>query len=69
MTDDEKRISFTATIDLPDGRSLYVSVDIPETHPASGKDLGEHAEIASIGLGAMLRCIKSGDARRDEVPF
>lgn len=73
-------ISFTSTIDFPDGRRIYVSIEVPPEHEAGlpWKYVGENSEIAHMAavraMGLMLR----GDEDRakdrsdpdfHEVPF
>lgn len=71
--------SFAATIDLPDGRRINVSIDVPGDHASTREwpDFAEHSEIAQMAashaLGVMRRADESRArrARRaaEEVPF
>jgi hypothetical protein len=67
----EKTLSFTSSVDLPDGRHIYVSIEIPATNAAGlpRRDIGEHTEIAQIGAAAVLNNLLRADAARDEAPF
>lgn len=65
-------INFTSSIDLPDGRRIYVSIDVPEGHPSLAEegDLLDNTEYAQMGVAHVLRILRSGDhhraRRRDE---
>lgn len=71
MTTGSDPLSFVSSIDLPDGRHVYVSIEVP-ARDVTGllrKDVSEHAEIAQIGATAVLNCLLRGDAARQEMPF
>jgi len=70
-------ISFTAAVDLADGRHISVSIDIPEDHLSllHDGDFLEHTEIAQMGAAHVLRTLRRCDQSRnrrmaeDEVAF
>jgi hypothetical protein len=57
--------NFTASTLLPDGRSVYVSVDIPEGHAALADphEAADHTEYAQIALASVLRNLAISDKR------
>jgi len=59
-------ISFTASVDMPDGRHITVTIDIPSDHPAleDERDLLDHTEYAQMGAAHALRILRSGDHHR-----
>ena len=59
-------ISFTSSIDLTDGRRIYVSIEVPAI-VAGALDpgfLADHAEVAQMAASSAFR-----NMRRTEVPF
>lgn len=67
-------LSFTASVDLPDGRHVLVSVDVPKDHPSvqSDGDVLDHTEFAQMGAAHVLRTLRRADthrAARKEMPF
>jgi len=67
-------LSFTASVDLPDGRHIYVSVDVPKLHPSvqSDGDVLDHTEFAQMGAAHILRTLRRADKHREsrqEMPF
>lgn len=71
MTTSSEPLSFTSSVDLPDGRHIYVSIEVPalNVQGLSRNDVSEHAEIAQVGASAVLNCLLRGDAARKELPF
>lgn len=61
-------VNFTSSIDLPDGRSIYVSVAVPADHAAglSWEYTAENAEIAQMAVAQVLRLMLRGDKSRAE---
>jgi hypothetical protein len=62
--------SFTSTVDLPDGRHVYVSIEVPRDFATAlprPEDLGEHTEIAQISAMYALRNMLRADLARTRV--
>jgi hypothetical protein len=59
-------VRFTSTIDLPDGRRITSSIEVPEKHPAglAWEHVGENSEIAHMGAVHVLRVTLRGDEAR-----
>lgn len=60
-------LNFTGSIDLHDGRRIYVSIEIPADHPAglAWKHVGENSEIAHMAASHAMRLMLRGDEARD----
>lgn len=59
-------LNFTASIDLHDGRRVYVSIEIPADHPAglAWKYVGENSEIAHMAASHAMKQMLRGDESR-----
>jgi hypothetical protein len=59
-------ISFTSSIDLPDGRRIHVSLDIPADHPAglAWEHVGENSEITHMAAVRLMALTLTGDKDR-----
>ena len=67
--------TFTSVADLPDGRRVTCSIDVPTDHPVTTPtgnnarnfgELIEHTEIAQIGVAMVLRNLLRADLQRVE---
>lgn len=57
---------FTSHIDLPDGRRITASIEVPEDHPAglTWEYVGENSEIAHMAAVTLMRQTLRGDESR-----
>ena len=67
-------LTFTSGITLPDGRSVYVSIDVPRGHDSvqHDGDVLDHTEFAQMGAAHVLRALRRADSHRNarrEMPF
>jgi hypothetical protein len=60
-------LNFTSTIDLADGRRIYVSIEIPADHPAglAWRHVSENGEIAHMAASHAMKQLLRGDESRD----
>lgn len=71
-------VAFSSMVELPDGRRITVTIEVPEGHPSltRGDDVLDHTEYVQMGAAHALRTLRSGDRHRagreadaEEVPF